>query len=198
VLLAHIARLRGRTVEERLFSVWGGKPTTKWLQHRDAHLDPHTKARYHACLAQCIPGWKAPTPQAEHKRPSEADASYDSAARWLRERTRGEGRFPIVFHENVSYGFRRNLYGLRPIGISLTLMAVGLNVVLLQRHSSLFALSQLPIVGIAALIFCVLALITWIAVVRSTWVLDASNAYARALLACCDPLADDSNAARPA
>jgi hypothetical protein len=74
MLLAQLARLRGRKVEQQLFSMWGGSPSTVWLRHRDHHLDAHTKARYHACLAQRVPGWQAPTLHDEHERPSETDA----------------------------------------------------------------------------------------------------------------------------
>ena len=42
--------------------------------------------------------------------------TYDSAARWLRKATRDRRQFNLVFTENVSYGFRRNLFGVRWIG----------------------------------------------------------------------------------
>ena len=47
VLLAHVARERGRRAEIRLFNEWGGKPTTIWLRHSDGNLDDHTTRRYH-------------------------------------------------------------------------------------------------------------------------------------------------------
>lgn len=51
VFFAHVARMRGRFAERRLFSLWGGKPTTIWLSHRDAHLDAHTTSR--PTIARC-------------------------------------------------------------------------------------------------------------------------------------------------
>jgi hypothetical protein len=183
MLLAQIARLRGRRVEERLFSLWGGEPTTAWLRHCDHHLDTNTKARYYTCLAEGIPGWEAPTLQDEYERSAETDARYDSAARWLRERTRDKGRFSILFHENVNYGFRRNLYGLKPIGTVLAALTAVLNAALLYRHPSGF-----PVIGVSALAFSILALATWLVIVTPGWVRDAGDAYARALLASCDEL----------
>jgi hypothetical protein len=188
MLLAQIARVRGRMVEEQLFSSWGGKPTTMWLRHRDDHLDTHTKARYHVCLAQRIPDWQAPTIQEEGDRSAEADARYDSAARWLRERTRDKGRFPILFHENVSYGFRRNLYGLKAIGTVLAALTTALNGALLYGEIPVAAPVGSSSIGALAFAFSILALATWLVIVTPTWVRDASDAYARTLLASCDEL----------
>jgi hypothetical protein len=188
MLLAQFARLRGRKVEERLFSLWGGSPSTVWLRHRDRHLDAHTKARYHACLAQRIPGWQAPTCHDEHERPSEADALYESATRWLRESTRDRARFAILFYENVNYGFRRNLYGLKATGIVLAVFAVAFNGSLLIWQANLLSLSVHPMVTVVALASAAVALAIWSAIITPEWVRDASDAYARALLAACDEL----------
>ena len=40
----------------------------------------------------------------------------------LREATRDTSRFPLVFAENANYGFRRNLWGLRPIGTGVAVV----------------------------------------------------------------------------
>jgi hypothetical protein len=188
MLLAQLARLRGRRVEERLFSLWGGKPTTIWLRHRDDHLDAHTKARYHAYLTEHIADWQVPTIQEEGQRSVETDARYDSATRWLRERTRDKGRFPIIFHENVSYGFRRNLYGLKAIGMVLAALTIAANGALLYGAVPVAAPVASTTIGASAFAFSILALATWLVIVTPTWVRDASDAYARALLASCDEL----------
>ena len=187
MLLAQIARLRGRKVEQQLFKVWGGKPTTIWLRLRDNNLDSHTKARYHTCLQERIPGWEPPTLEEEDERFTETDARYDSAVRWLRERARDKTRFPIVFQENVGYGFRRNLYGLKPIGIVVAVLAVGVNALMLHLHLNNTATgSAFPVVGLATFAFGIFALVAWLVVASPAWVRDAGDAYARALLSICD------------
>ena len=32
-------------------------------------------------------------------------------------------KFPLVYEENCNYGFRRNMFGLRPIGIAVSVIA---------------------------------------------------------------------------
>lgn len=118
--LAHIAREKGRVAERKLFELWDGPPTTRWLRHRDRNLDETTKNRYHLFLENNVPEWKAPSKEEEESDPSKADGIYESAIRWLREQEFSGERFKLVFKENVSYGFRRNLYGIRGLGICIT------------------------------------------------------------------------------
>lgn len=41
---------------------------------------------------------------------------------FLREQTRDPKMFPIVYEENVNYGFRRNLLGLKPTGAAIAVV----------------------------------------------------------------------------
>lgn len=191
VYLAHIARSLGRKAELRLNDSWGGKPTTLWMTHGDRNLDPQTKARYHALLSDRIDGWSAPSPDDEARDPGGAEASYDSAVRWLREATRDRKRYGLVFKENVSYGFRRNLYGLKPIGLSLALLCVAGNAGALWHAIFIAAAGAIPPVGVASLALSIATAAGWILVVRPSWVRDAADGYARALLAACDQIGAD-------
>ena len=185
VYLAHIARERGRRVEGRLFVAWGGKSTIRWLRHRDDALDRHTKSRYHEYFARNVPGWRAPTPEDEAADPDRSDALYDSAVRWLREQTRDRKRFALIFKENVSYGFRRNLFGLRPLGLAVAgLCVVGNGAVLYYELAG--DETSISVTGVASLVVSVLATAGWTFVVKPSWVRDAAEAYARALLSSCD------------
>jgi hypothetical protein len=42
----------------------------------------------------------------------------------LRENTRDSEAFKFLFNENISYGYYRNLLGLKPIGIPLNLVSL--------------------------------------------------------------------------
>jgi hypothetical protein len=118
--LAMFARDRGKRLEQALYSKWGGKPSTVLLRHGNQHFDSFTKHRYHEVLAAGI-ARAMPTPEQEGADPTSSDALYGSASVWLIERTRDRKAFPLVFAENVAYGFRRNALGIRPIGISIAL-----------------------------------------------------------------------------
>ena len=99
--LAHYCRYRGRKVEKVLFSSWGGKPTTVILRHRDSMLDSTTKRRYHDFLSRNIKGWTSPSAEEEAQNPVEADERYESAVRWLLERTRDTKQYSLLFKENI-------------------------------------------------------------------------------------------------
>ena len=69
-------------------------------------------------------GYPLPTQQEEEACPAWADTKYEEAVTALREATRDTSRFPLVFAENANYGFRRNLWGLRPIGTTIAVLLV--------------------------------------------------------------------------
>jgi len=187
VALAHFSRGRGRAVERRLVHDWGALPATLWLRHSDCTLDHETKARYRAYLEKNVPHWSAPTPAEELSSPDAADERNGSAVKWLIENTRDRRRFSLVFEENVSYGFRRNLLGLRPVG-----SAIAIAVTLWFAYRTYSGLSDPLNPGwreIAAIAMIVIITLWWTKVVTQRWVRDAADAYARALLAACDALA---------
>jgi hypothetical protein len=118
--LTVLSRSRGKKVEKRLLTEWGGWPTTIWLRHREEHLPPPVLARYHAFFAKNVPLFVAPNAEQEGADPKAADGMYASAVKWLQERCRGKA-FPLVEKENAEYGFRRNMRGLKPIGVAACL-----------------------------------------------------------------------------
>jgi hypothetical protein len=115
MLLASNVRYLGRKKEQQLYEVWGGKPTTVWLRHSDRNLDALTKQRYHAFLSKNIPDLKLPTSNEETTNPLGADDYYESAVKWLLEYTRDKRKYPLVFEENINYGFHRNMLALKPV-----------------------------------------------------------------------------------
>jgi hypothetical protein len=200
--LAVLSRTQGKRTERRLLQEWSGWPTTVWLRHSSDFLQPQTVARYHAYLAANVPGLRLPSAVEESRGGANADLAFSSAVKWLQERARGKD-FPLVEKENAEYGFRRNLRGMRPIGLVSCLLAATLSATaILQGHRDLaVALVDLsgiqcwqalagvspPIVG--ATIVDVIAIAGWLIVAQDQWVRDAGDQYARALLATCDKLA---------
>lgn len=183
--MAHATRSRGRILEPKLFASWGGKPTTMLLRYADSTLEAQTKERYFRFLEQNIGGWSAPTPEAESDDPAAADQVYDSAARWLLEYTRDKKHFNLLFQENVSYGFRRNCLGIRPVALllAITPFAIATAALFVPEFPSIDA-NVLSLISSAALSFALF--LWWVFVVGEEWVKDAAFAYGIRLLAACE------------
>lgn len=183
LFLAHLARYRGRQAQRSLIRTWGGMPTTILLRHRDVTLPESTKRQYHALLNERVPGVRIPSEDEEKQQPEKADQQYDASVRWLLEQTRGE---TLLFKENMSYGFRRNTFGLRHYGrVATGVLAVATTRDLITEH---MGGGTLPAEKIAATIFIATCFVAWSTVVRRSWVWDAGEAYATRLLALIEKL----------
>ena len=184
-IFAHFCRNAGRSAEQKLFKAWGGKPTTIMLRHSDTYLEPITKERYHRFLAKNIDSWVAPSVTDEMLDHNSADKKYDSAVRWLLEYTRDQKKYSILFKENISYGFRRNCYGIKMpaavLAISPFLAIVADFVLDSISYVDIGAPTTWISLAISALLF-----FWWFFVVSGTWVKDAANGYATRLLAACE------------
>jgi hypothetical protein len=179
-LLSQLGRDLGKRKESWLFQQWGQTPTTKVLSHRLSRLNSITLKRYHSKLQTLLPELKIPTASEEAQSPSTANRIYDSCVHFLREKTRDRKQFPIVFAENINYGFRRNLWALKAFGVPSSLSGIascGLAIIHRWRGNPSGLL--LSIVG--AVISAVL-LFLWLAVFNPDWVHIAADAYAERLL----------------
>ena len=114
-LLANTVRDRGRAAQVKLYERWGGAPTTQLLRMRGASTNPTRRDKWRVAVEETT---ASPLPSAtdEERDPSAADDVYDVAVSEIRERTRDRTKFPLVFAENCSYGFERNLFGVRWFG----------------------------------------------------------------------------------
>ena len=195
-LLAQLGRDRGKAIEPRLYSAWGGKPSVAMLRHRDSRIDRHTKGRWHTYLASRVPGLILATAAEEAQRPAEADDGYESATMWLLTQTRDPVRFQLLQAENRNYGFRRNMLGLKPCALgSDAICAVGLLV--WSWLGGGFEFEEKSEALDAKLWGCVTFAcahtVATLCVVRSGWVRTLADEYGRNLLACCDKLPADGN-----
>lgn len=121
--LSDWARNAGKKVEPTIFQEMGGKPSVTIMFRSDEEIDGASKDRYRALLAGKI---KLPEPSVteEEQNPTAAKAFYELAGTWLREHTRDTKKFPILFGELVTYGFRRNLLGMRWPALGLNALVV--------------------------------------------------------------------------
>ena len=194
MLLAQIGRDRGKILEPRLYESWGGKPSVAMLRHRDSRLDPLTKERYRAFLGRAVPGLKLASPEEERRCPEEADAGYKGANSWLLARTRNRECFGLLFRENVNYGFRRNVWALKPWAFALeTIALVVVGVTAFSSWTGELA-ATIQAGGVewwASLVLTVLHALFFALKMRKGWVRLAAEAYAQQLLASCDVLESD-------
>lgn len=185
---ADLARRFGKRSETKLFATTGGRPFPTVLRHRDNILDTRSKTRYHAFVSRAV-GENAPTADEENMDPGGADAFYALCGNYLREQTRDQSRFSVLFAENVSYGFRRNLYGVKWPGILLNFATVVLSVWLIHRSNG----TALPQYGVVLVVAAVHAIYFLFAVTRTS-VLQASDHYGRQLALSCESLMKDEKA----
>jgi hypothetical protein len=177
-----IARDAGRRLQPALWFSWGGSPTVQRLRWRGS-ADRGRVQRLHGRVSEAS-GIDLPSEVEEEADPSGADAVYEDAIEVLRNRTRDHSRFPLVFEENMEYGFRRNVLGLRPIGRVVALAGVVTSGVLFAVSDRTGRWSRW---GVAEAI-CIAALVFWMFVVRREWVRTPAEAYADRLLEAADTL----------
>lgn len=127
-LLASFVRTWGQHAQDRLFLQWGGQPSTILLRHRHEQLPPMTKRRYGELSASKL-GIYLPTAEDEARNPERADQAYVAAANALRPLTNDRKIFPFVFKELVAYGFNRNAYGSRWVGLAVALLTIAFSLV---------------------------------------------------------------------
>jgi hypothetical protein len=188
LFLSRIARQRGRVVQGNIERDLGGLPTTIALRRRDTTIDRQTKERYYRFLSSR--GHHVPTADEEELNGTAADLGYRACITWLLEQTRDKSRFRMIADENIDYGFRRNLFGLKNVAIAIALFCIAINsAAIISAFASRDTVFWAGIVLEGVLAMLILA---WVAVVTSSFVLDAAWSYATRLLAACDILSAHS------
>ena len=195
-LLAQIARDRGSNKQPALWDKWGGAPTTRLLRFRDSP-NKVTLGHWRAKLEQ-LTGNRLPTEEEEVEDPIVADQHYESAIYVLRNATYNATKFPLVFAENVNYGFRRNLWGMKPYGIVISILAMtcswgfSLSTVNFIAESWSFNLIANPdaifLMRVTGSIVITVIAAIWLFVIKPQWVRTPAEAYAQRLLGTLDAL----------
>ena len=190
-LATQFGRDRGKRIEPALYRSWGGKPSVAMLRHSDTRLARSTKDRYRGFLKRSVPGLNLASPDEERTCSAHADDGYESATAWLLAQTRDRGRFGLIFRENVNYGFRRNIWGLKPLafvidGASMVILAVIAEGAWTgQVTTTLESVDTFVWVSVVVL---ATHFIAFTFLIRRDWVRTAADAYAQQLLAACDTL----------
>ncbi len=179
-LLAQIGRDLGKQKEKHLFGIWGGVPTSRLLSHRHSKLSQPTLTRYHAKLRSLLPDLQIPTPDEERRDPTRADQVYESCVSYLREQTRDRKRYPLIFEENINYGFRRNLWAMKAAGLALAVLGLVVCAILLVSHW--IRSGSIPFLGATSLVTNTFLSVWWVFRIKPRWVRLAADAYAERLI----------------
>lgn len=189
---ADVARRQGKLKEAKL-----GTGATPELWYRsNTVIAESTKERYRGFIAKQI---KRPVPSAQEEEttPQQANDFYNAAGNWLREHTRDQRKFAILFAENITYGFRRNLLGLRPVALVFNAFVLLICLAILYLHPTYFA--QLPHIDeklVVVLVAVVLHSAYMLFAVGAAAVREASRTYGRQLILSCEMLIKPTSAPR--
>lgn len=187
MLCSHIVRTLGQKAQKELYKQWGGKPSVLALRHNNSMITEAVKQRYHRILAGKITDIVMPSKKSEAENGNFADKQYEVASEWLLSNTRDKVKHPLIYAENVNYGFRRNMYGLRRYVIILYQPLLVLNAIFL------FEKWVAPSKAIAALdvlsfFTCVILLSAWAFIINPDWVKETADDFSKQLYKACDSL----------
>lgn len=186
-LFSQLGRDRGKRKEKEIFDSWGGMPTTQYQRYRSGYLDEITRARYHQKLKQLM-NIDLSTKELEENDPDKADEIYIACTKYLINHTRDKKKFPLVFAENVNFGFRRNLWGMKSYAILIILICITILLLLkyywIIENTSNFLLHEVIIPIIIYFIF----LYIWIFVISREWIKATGFEYAKRLFESIDSL----------
>lgn len=175
LLIANLVRGAGRKIEPELYRRWGGKPTTILLRHAADGKNKTRLRRMHTLLSSFY-GEKLPDAIAEKNNPKAADDFYEVATKSLIAVVRSDQRrFARVHEENITYGFRRNMFAIRHLAITVAALTLAVEVFLLIFGN----ISQYKLLTGAGV--SLIAVATWLLAIRETWVKDAAFTYAERL-----------------
>jgi hypothetical protein len=178
-LLSQLGRDKGKVKEQELFKLWGGKPSTQILRHSSELLDNHTKARFHKILTAKIDNITLPTKEEEEHNPIKADEIYDSCTKYLKTKTRDTTKHNLLFKENTSYGFRRNLWGMKTWAIVILIVSTIVHLIFATAFFSNYSFK--PNKDAYLYVGFLMIFIFWIFIVTPKWIRIVADEYAKRL-----------------
>lgn len=180
-LMAQMGRDSGKSKEPKLWDKWGGAPTTQLFRWRNDKIDNHTKQRNHRKMQDLCPTEVKVDKFYENENPKKADEVYKSWTRFLIGQTRDIKKYSLLFKENMAYGFRRNLWGLKTYAIILIVLLIIGTYFYFVYVLELFNPLVFPMIFWVSETFLFIFLLFWIFLVRKSWVSIPAYSYAERL-----------------
>ncbi|HCN30197.1 MAG TPA: hypothetical protein DIT64_15945 [Verrucomicrobiales bacterium] len=176
--ISELVRDCGHRKQARLWETWGGPPTTQLLRWSNLHVNPNLRAKWRAAIEE-LTNCRLPSAASESRNPFKADQAYEAAIAELRMKRRGTESSSLFFKENASYGFRRNLWGMKPAGIFISSVSlIGGVVVCVLKSNNRF--DHAP--SILAIFVTATLLALWIVRINPQWVREKADSYGEQLL----------------
>lgn len=181
--LSNVSREAGKRIQGRVYRDNDGWPTFDPLYYADRTFSDDAKLKYLRFLSGKL-GRPFPTMEDALSNPLAARQFYNEAATWLREATRDTNQFRIIYDENITYGYFRNLLGLKWISLALNAVVMIICILVLFQYVPWFK-------DIASSLRYVLA----VSIIHGLYVMfgvtearmkSASSRYARQLLLACE------------
>jgi hypothetical protein len=120
--LGHLARSLGEGIEAKLWSSWGGPPSTRFMRHRDRFFGKKLKRQVYDNLQKEL-SFRLASEEEEATNPLEADKEIEDAFKRVREYLRAKDPKGLWYPHNIEYGFSRNLLGCRWVWVIVALAA---------------------------------------------------------------------------
>ena len=185
-LLAQFVGDIGKRKEPKLFESFGGRPTERLLSHQHAP-NRVILAERHKRLRKLFPKIKIPTAAEEQRDPEGALEIYTACCDKLRGLLRAQKeKFADVHRENTHYGFRRNLWALKPAGIVVTFVALAS--VGAEMFGSVSARQSISLVQPVVAAIDGLLLFSWMFLITESWVKRAALLYAERFMEALDTM----------
>ena len=188
-VMSDVARRRGRAIEPGIIQRMGGLPSIVMMYYRDNTFDRAAKATMHKFIGNKIAA-RPPTPEGEQADPAAADDFYKRCGNWLRENTRDTRKFKILFEENITYGFRRNLLGLKWPAVILDAAIVLFCLVMLWSRLPFNIVDPTIQKLLSVVVITFLHAAYMLFIVKEAGVVEAARTYGRQLLLCTETLAN--------
>jgi hypothetical protein len=181
-LLSQLGRDAGKRKEKELWEGWGGAPSTQILRWSDSRLDKHTKDRYHNKLRTLCATGIITDQVHEQTYPAAADEMYQFWINYLKTQTRDKAKFALLFSDNISYGFRRNLWGMKTFAICFLILLMLGNFSYWAYTLKSVHLNVMPIVLYYSEGALFTFLIVWMLMINRSWVRIPADSYAERLV----------------
>ena len=106
-------------------------------------------------------------------------SSFEAANHVLLNKSRGHSDNDLLFQENINYGFRRNAFALKNLGIASSIIGSlnGITHLIIANGESMVASHAILTSGVSFFL-----LLLWITTIKSSWVKSAAVIYAQQLV----------------
>jgi hypothetical protein len=182
--LSNISRELGKKKERELWNKWGGIPTSQILDYENDIIDKVTKNRYHHTMMSLIRETSRDDIQTENK--DDRFEVYKTWTKYIIEETRNIKKYPLIFKENIAYGFRRNLWAMKnPELVLLSIVIVG-NYLYNTVQYGCKNFIHYPLSFYISEFILIFLVFVWIFVITKEWIKTQAFTYAERLMEAID------------